>query len=140
MLTVFAAVAELEREYLLQRQREGIAIAKQAGKYKGRKPIDRTALQPVLDEYRKGNLTATQAMRKMNVSKSTFYRMFIIRITNLLKGADQNGFRTNGADDGKSIPSHNIAEISILDASQPAQPILESNGAEYPMANGNAGK
>ena len=76
MLTVFAAVAELEREYLLQRQREGIAIAKQAGKYKGRKPIDRTALLPVLEEYRKGNLTATQAMRKMNVSKSTFYRIF----------------------------------------------------------------
>lgn len=75
MLTVFAAVAELEREYILQRQREGIAIAKQAGKYKGRKPIDRTALQPVLEEYRKGNLTATQAMRKMKVSKSTFYRV-----------------------------------------------------------------
>ena len=75
MLTVFAAVAELEREYLLQRQREGIALAKQAGKYKGRKPIDRTALQPILDEYRKGHLTATQAMQKMNVSKSTFYRL-----------------------------------------------------------------
>ena len=51
------------------------AIAKQAGKYKGRKPIDRTLLQPVLEEYRKGNLTATQAMRKMKVSKSTFYRV-----------------------------------------------------------------
>ena len=34
MLTVFAAVAELEREYILQRQREGIAIAKQLGKYR----------------------------------------------------------------------------------------------------------
>lgn len=75
MLTVFAAVAELEREYILQRQKEGIALAKQAGKYKGRKPIDRTALQPVLDEYRKGQLTAVQAMRKMNISKSTFYRL-----------------------------------------------------------------
>ena len=39
MLTVFAAVAELEREYILQRQREGIAIAKQQGKYTGRKPL-----------------------------------------------------------------------------------------------------
>ena len=38
MLTVFAAVAELEREYILQRQREGIAIAKEQGKYTGRKP------------------------------------------------------------------------------------------------------
>ena len=39
MLTVFGAVAELEREYILQRQREGIAIAKEQGKYTGRKPI-----------------------------------------------------------------------------------------------------
>ena len=54
MLTVFAAVAELEREYILQRQREGIAVAKQAGEYKGRKPIDRAGLQPVLEEYHRG--------------------------------------------------------------------------------------
>ena len=40
MLTVFAAIAELEREFILQRQKEGIAIAKQKGVYKGRKPIE----------------------------------------------------------------------------------------------------
>ena len=40
MLTVFGAVAELEREYILQRQKEGIAVAKQNGIYKGRKPIE----------------------------------------------------------------------------------------------------
>ena len=79
MLTVFGAVAELEREYILQRQREGIAVAKQAGKYKGRKPIDRAGLQPVLGEYHKGLLTATQAMRKMGVSRSTFYRLLAAR-------------------------------------------------------------
>ena len=79
MLTVFAAVAELEREYILQRQREGIAVAKQAGKYKGRKPIDRAGLQPVLEEYHKGLLTAAQAMRKMGVSRSTFYRLLAAR-------------------------------------------------------------
>ena len=39
MLTIFAAVAELEREYLRDRQREGIEITKQQGKYKGRKNI-----------------------------------------------------------------------------------------------------
>ena len=39
MLTIFGAVAELERDYILQRQQEGIAIAKEQGKYKGRKPI-----------------------------------------------------------------------------------------------------
>ena len=35
----FAAVAELEREYILQRQREGIAIAKTKSQYTGRKTI-----------------------------------------------------------------------------------------------------
>ena len=38
MLTVFAAVAELEREYILQRQKEGIALAKQEGKYRAASP------------------------------------------------------------------------------------------------------
>ena len=42
MLTIFGAVAELEREYILQRQQEGIAIAKAQGVYKGRKPIQRS--------------------------------------------------------------------------------------------------
>ena len=45
MLTVFGAVAELEREYILQRQREGIEIAKQQGKYKGRKPLSPPGFQ-----------------------------------------------------------------------------------------------
>lgn len=39
MLTVFAALSQLEREQLKQRQREGINIAKAQGKYTGRKPI-----------------------------------------------------------------------------------------------------
>src|SRR5665647_1262250 len=49
MLTVFAGIYQFERECMLQRQREGIAIAKAAGKYKGRKPIqvDHTAFETV---------------------------------------------------------------------------------------------
>lgn len=39
MLTVFGALAQLEREYILDRQREGIEIARQNGKYKGRRAI-----------------------------------------------------------------------------------------------------
>ena len=39
MLTVLGGVAQFEREMMLERQREGIAKAKSAGKYKGRKPI-----------------------------------------------------------------------------------------------------
>lgn len=39
VLSIFAALSELEREQTLQRQREGIAIAKSQGKYKGRQPL-----------------------------------------------------------------------------------------------------
>lgn len=74
MLTVFGAVAELEREYILQRQQEGIAIAKGRGKYKGRKPVDHPDFQKVTAAWHRGELTAAQAMRKLGMSKATFYR------------------------------------------------------------------
>lgn len=74
MLTVFGAVAELEREYILQRQREGIALAKEQGKYRGRRPLDRPELKEVVRQWRAGELTARQAMRKLNLNSSTFYR------------------------------------------------------------------
>ena len=74
MLTVFGAVAELEREYILQRQREGIAIAKANGVYKGRKPIQPPEFESVMARWHDGRLTAAEAMRKLRMSKSTFYR------------------------------------------------------------------
>ena len=74
MLTVFGAVAELEREYILQRQQEGIAIAKAQGKYKGRRPIEYPDFQKVAAAWKRGELTAVQAMRKLGMSKATFYR------------------------------------------------------------------
>ena len=74
MLTVFGAVAELEREYILQRQREGIEIAKSQGKYRGRKPISSPEFYRVAAQWQRGELTAVQAMKKLNMSKATFYR------------------------------------------------------------------
>ena len=74
MLTVFGAVAELEREYILQRQREGIAIAKEQGKYKGRKPIDAPEFEQVTAKWKSGAITATEAMRTLPMTKTTFYR------------------------------------------------------------------
>ena len=74
MLTVFGAVAELEREYILQRQREGIDIAKSNGVYKGRKPIDHPAFDQVVARWRRGEITAAVAMRQLGMSKATFYR------------------------------------------------------------------
>ncbi len=74
VLTIFGAVAELEREYILQRQKEGIAIAKQKGKYKGRKPIARPDFDAVAASWKRGEISAVTAMEQLNLSKSTFYR------------------------------------------------------------------
>lgn len=73
MLTVFAAVAELEREYILQRQREGIAIAKQQGKYRGRLPKAYPDFERVVARWRFGEITAVQAMKMLGMSKTRFY-------------------------------------------------------------------
>ena len=74
MLTVFGAVAELEREYILQRQQEGIAIAKAEGKYIGRKAVEPPEFAKVVAQWRRGKMMAVQAMRKLNMKPSTFYR------------------------------------------------------------------
>ena len=74
MLTIFGAVAELERDYILQRQREGIAIAKQQGKYTGRKPAEHPEMEKVMAQWRSRQITAVEAMKKLHMSKSTFSR------------------------------------------------------------------
>jgi len=74
MLTVFAAVAELEREYLRDRQREGTELAKQQGKYKGRKPGEYPDFEDMLKKTKRGEITAASAMRKLGMSKTTWYR------------------------------------------------------------------
>ena len=76
MLTVFAAMAELERDNILQRQKEGIAIAKTEGKYKGKPPIqiDEKSLRMICAKWRSGQITATQAMKELNLKPNTFYR------------------------------------------------------------------
>ena len=76
MLTVFGALAELERENILERQREGIEIAKGAGKYKGRKPlgVDETQFKAVCTRWRAGEITARAAMQELGLKPNTFYR------------------------------------------------------------------
>ena len=74
MLTIFGAVAELEREYIRQRQREGIDIAKEKGKYKGRPAKQLDTFDEIYQQWKSGNITATFASEQLNVSRSTFYR------------------------------------------------------------------
>lgn len=75
MLTVFGAMAELERESILERQAEGIAVAKRAGKYKGRKPIaiNEAEFRRVCELWVGGDITAVEAQRRLKMSPPTFY-------------------------------------------------------------------
>lgn len=76
MLTVFGAIAQLEREYILDRQREGIEIARQNGKYKGRMPIavDEEKFAEVYARWKSGEIQGVAAMRELDLKPSTFYR------------------------------------------------------------------
>lgn len=76
VLTIFAALSELEREFILERQREGIKIAKAEGKYKGRhaNKIDEDKFNALCKEWRAGQRTATSIMKSMNLSANSFYR------------------------------------------------------------------
>ena len=70
-LTIFGAMAELEREQILQRQKEGI------GKYKGgRKRIDvPDNFASVVKKWRNNEITAVEAMKRTGLKRGTFYKM-----------------------------------------------------------------
>ena len=68
MLTMLGGIYQFERSMILERQREGIAIAKAEGKYKGRpKSIDRERVKQMLDDGISIRKIATQ----LNISPST---------------------------------------------------------------------
>ena len=77
MLTVFAALAELERETILQRQREGIALAKEQGKYRGRRPIpfNEEKFRAECQKWRSGEQTAVETMKRLDMKRNRFYRI-----------------------------------------------------------------
>lgn len=77
MLTIFAALAELERETILQRQREGISIAKKQGKYKGRKPLsfNEEQFKAECQKWKNGEQTATDTMKKLSIKRNRFYEI-----------------------------------------------------------------
>lgn len=73
MLSVMGAVAEFERSLILERQREGIAIAKAAGKYTGRKPsLTGEQAEAVATRLTSGE-SASVLAREYGVSRATIY-------------------------------------------------------------------
>ncbi len=75
ILTIFGALSELERENILQRQREGIEIARQNGKVLGRPVIETPKdWDKVINLWNRGEITAIEAMKRLNMNRGTFYR------------------------------------------------------------------
>jgi DNA invertase Pin-like site-specific DNA recombinase len=74
MLNVLSSVAQFERELLLERQRDGIRKAKQAGKYKGRKPTARMRKEEVLEARAKG-VKPTAISDRLGISLASVYRI-----------------------------------------------------------------
>lgn len=76
MLTMIGAINEFERANLLERQREGIAIAKDKGAYKGRKKIELpSGFEEVYKQYKNRELTGTKAMEMLGLKRNTFYKL-----------------------------------------------------------------
>ena len=75
LLTVVAAIAEFERANLLERQAEGISIAKQEGKYKGRKPVSIPDFEKHYQRYRNRETTKVQLAKELNISRPTLDKL-----------------------------------------------------------------
>jgi DNA invertase Pin-like site-specific DNA recombinase len=74
ILTVLGGISQFEREIMLERQREGIARAKAAGKYKGRKPTAQSRYQEVLALKQEGK-GATEIAKVVGISRASVYRI-----------------------------------------------------------------
>lgn len=81
MLSVFAALYQLERENILERQKEGIALALEERKKDGSRPYGRPSVKmsdtfPAnYKKWKDGKITATEFMKKESLPRTTFYRL-----------------------------------------------------------------
>ena len=81
----------LDRNQLLEKQRSGIEKARQEGKYKGRKPIlvDEALFEDIIRLWKSGEITARQAMSRLELKPNTFYRRIREWEANRIKKAGQ---------------------------------------------------
>jgi len=75
MLTILSAVSQMERDLMLERQREGIEIAKIKGKYKGRKPtLSDEELEQMKQDF-DSDMKKTEVAKKYGVTRSYVYQL-----------------------------------------------------------------
>lgn len=75
-MTMMAAIAEFERAMILERQREGIAIAKREGKYKGRKAVYVPNIKEYYQKYMTRQETKTSIAAELGISRTTLDKLF----------------------------------------------------------------
>ena len=75
MLTMIGAINEFERANLLERQREGISIAKREGKYKGRQAVSVTDFEKHYQRYMNREISKAQLAKELGVSRPTLDKM-----------------------------------------------------------------
>ena len=84
MLTMVGAINEFERANLLERQREGIALAKKEGKYKGRKEVKVDNFEYHYNRYLTRQVNKSQLAKELSVSRPT-----LDKLINEFKGANR---------------------------------------------------
>lgn len=84
MLTMIGAIATFEREIMLERQAEGIALAKLKGRYKGRKPTARVKTDEIIELLEQG-LTKPAISRQLGVGITSIYRIIRTNRPDLLE-------------------------------------------------------
>lgn len=89
MLTMIGAIATFEREMMLERQAEGIALAKLKGKYKGRKATARSKTLEVIELVEKG-LSKPEISRQLGIGITSIYRIIRVNRPDLLGTAGNN--------------------------------------------------
>lgn len=76
IIEVLGAVAEEERKKIKTRQAEGIAVAKEKGVKFGRPKVDFPPLwEKIYGEYKNKEISGVEAMRILNLKKTTFYKL-----------------------------------------------------------------
>lgn len=75
MLKMISAINDFERENMLERQREGIAIAKAQGKYKGRKKVSIPDFDKHYQRYMKREVSKSQLAKELGISRPTLDKL-----------------------------------------------------------------
>lgn len=75
MLTMIGAINEFERQNLLERQKEGIAIAKREGKFKGRKEVQIKDFEKYYKRYMNREINKVQLAKELKITRPTLDRL-----------------------------------------------------------------